>query len=79
MTRAKDHLHVLVPQRFYVSQQAGGGDRHVYAGRTRFITDAMLQHFEQLAWPAAQQDAGTAVQPRTPVLQVRSLARSAWR
>ena len=41
MTRARDQLHLLVPQRFYVSQQAGGGDRHVYAGRTRFITEAM--------------------------------------
>ena len=37
MTRARDHLHLLVPQRFYVTQQAARGDRHLYAGRTRFI------------------------------------------
>ena len=29
MTRAKDDLHVVLPQRFYVHQQAAGGDRHV--------------------------------------------------
>jgi len=40
MTRAKDHLQIVVPQRFYVTQQSGYGDRHVYAGRTRFIRPA---------------------------------------
>ena len=40
MTRARDHLHLIVPQRFYVTQQAARGDRHLYAGRTRFITAA---------------------------------------
>src|SRR5512136_14689 len=37
MTRAKNQLDILVPQRFYVSQQPGFGDRHVYGSRTRFI------------------------------------------
>ena len=37
MTRAKDDLHLVVPQRFFTHQQAANGDRHVYAQRTRFI------------------------------------------
>jgi DNA helicase II / ATP-dependent DNA helicase PcrA len=37
MTRAKDQLHLMVPQRFYTHGQRGMGDRHVYAQRTRFI------------------------------------------
>ncbi len=37
MTRAKDELNLIVPQRFYTHGQARAGDRHVYAGRTRFI------------------------------------------
>ncbi len=80
MTRAKEQLHLLVPQRFYVSQQAGGGDRHVYAGRTRFISEAMAARFEQVAWPeaiAVRPDAGA--QPQAPVMQVRARARAAWR
>ena len=31
MTRAKDHLHLIVPQRFYAHSQRGNGDRHMYA------------------------------------------------
>ncbi len=34
MTLAKDHLELIVPQRFYVTGRSGGGDRHVYASRT---------------------------------------------
>jgi len=31
MTRAKDHLHLVVPQRFFTHGQHLQGDRHVYA------------------------------------------------
>jgi len=79
MTRAKDHLHLLVPQRFYVSQQAGGGDRHMYAGRTRFIAEAMLPAFEQLTWPTATDARLPGAQPQAPLLQVRARARAAWK
>ncbi len=37
MTRAKDALHLVVPQRFFTHGQSRQGDRHVYAARTRFI------------------------------------------
>jgi len=46
LTRAKRHLHVLVPQRFYVSQQSGAGDRHVYGTLTRFIPPLVEARFE---------------------------------
>jgi DNA helicase-2/ATP-dependent DNA helicase PcrA len=45
LTRARDALHVIHPQRFYVHQQRRRGDTHVYAPRTRFIPDALLAHF----------------------------------
>jgi len=34
MTRAKDDLHLVVPQRFFVHGQHSKGDRHVYASRS---------------------------------------------
>jgi DNA helicase-2/ATP-dependent DNA helicase PcrA len=80
MTRAKERLHLLVPHRFYVTQQGAGGDRHVYAGRTRFIDEAMAAQFEHVTWPEATAAAGTsAVKPGAPVLQIRDRARAAWR
>lgn len=80
MTRAKSHLHLLVPQRFYVTQQTPYGDRHLYAGRSRFITDAMLGQFEQCVWPqAVAMGKGTGARPTEPIMQVRQRALSAWR
>src|SRR5262252_8900121 len=54
MTRAKDQLHLMVPQRFFVHGQRSMGDRHVYAQRTRFIPDSVLDQFESRSWPAAK-------------------------
>ena len=51
MTRAKEDLHVITPQRFYVHNQAHMGDRHVWAARTRFIPAHLMSKFDACAWP----------------------------
>ena len=51
MTRAKDDLHLIVPQRFFTHGQSAQGDRHVYASRTRFIPDGLLPLFDRTSWP----------------------------
>jgi DNA helicase-2/ATP-dependent DNA helicase PcrA len=51
MTRAKDDLAIMVPQRFFTHGQNPQGDRHVYAARTRFIPDRLLHLFERTSWP----------------------------
>jgi ATP-dependent DNA helicase UvrD/PcrA len=47
MTRAQHRLQLLVPQRFYVGQQAAHGDRHLWGGLSRFITPAVAAHLDQ--------------------------------
>lgn len=42
MTRAKEDLALIIPQRFYTHGQSPTGDRHVYANRTRFIPKSLL-------------------------------------
>jgi len=51
MTRAKEDLHIVTPQRFYVHNQTHMGDRHVWAARTRFIPPHLMPQFEACAWP----------------------------
>ena len=51
MTRAKDSLSLITPQRFFTHGQNSQGDRHVYASRSRFIPATLLQYFETIAWP----------------------------
>ena len=78
LTRAKSYLQVIVPQRFYVTQQRGVGDRHLYAGRTRFIDDATAQHFEVIGWPEVEGQGVSTPKAAQPVMQVRQRARAAW-
>ena len=47
MTRAKQHLHLIVPQRFYVTQQRSFGDRHLYGSLSRFIPPEVALCFER--------------------------------
>src|SRR6202012_5839383 len=54
MTRAKDDLHIMLPQRFFVHGQPALGDRHVYASRPRFIPKGLLALFERTSWPVAE-------------------------
>ena len=63
MTRARDDLHLIVPQRFFTHGQHAQGDRHVYASRTRFIPDRLLDLFERTVWPLGV--AGAAARPAT--------------
>ncbi len=60
MTRARDHLDIIVPQRFFVHGQRNNGDRHLYASRTRFIPSGLLEHFECCGWPPPDGDDSAA-------------------
>jgi DNA helicase-2/ATP-dependent DNA helicase PcrA len=77
MTRAKDHLHLIVPQRFFVQGQRVNGDRHLYASRTRFIPEALLDKFERRAWPKAATGPAAAKPARTPV-DIGARVRRSW-
>ncbi len=68
MTRARDHLDVLLPQRFYVTQQAARGDRHVYALRSRFITPQVAALCDAIAPPSPFATSAGGALPAAPGL-----------
>ena len=78
MTRAKDQLDIVVPQRFYVTQQSGMGDRHVYGSRTRFIPNRLLGLFEQASWPVAEPAAKADPQSRQKAIDLAARMRAMW-
>ena len=77
MTRAKDELDILVPQRCYVLQQRRGGDRHLFTQRTRFIPEAILGHFRATLWPPAVAGAPRA-RTAGPRIDVGKRLRQRW-
>jgi DNA helicase-2/ATP-dependent DNA helicase PcrA len=79
MTRAKDHLHLVVPQRFFTHGQNAQGDRHVYASRTRFIPAPLLNLFESTTWPVAAAASAGRRDPRSVRVDVGARMRGMWR
>jgi DNA helicase II / ATP-dependent DNA helicase PcrA len=79
MTRAKDDLYLVVPQRFFTHGQRAHGDRHVYASRTRFIPDRLLGLFEKTTWPLAVAGAAAGPASQGPRLDVGARMRGMWR
>jgi len=78
MTRARDNLHLIVPQRFFAHSQQSNGDRHMYASRTRFIPDDILGNFRGCAWPAAAVPAKGEVLSSDPV-DISARLRRMWK
>ncbi|RUV70778.1 MAG: ATP-dependent helicase [Mesorhizobium sp.] len=78
MTRAKDGLHLVMPQRFFVHGQAARGDRHVYASRTRFIPASILGAFEQTSWASVQAKDDPRRQPQVRV-DLGARMREMWK
>ena len=80
LTRAKDHLHVIVPQRFFVHQQKANGDRHVYGSRTRFIPRELDALFDACGWPEAPPTVMASTSTRQPVaIDLAARMRQMWR
>jgi DNA helicase-2/ATP-dependent DNA helicase PcrA len=79
MTRAKDDLHLVVPQRFFTQGQHSQGDRHVYASRTRFIPEKLLTLFERTNWPVASPSAAARGPSQAPRIDIGARMRGMWR
>jgi DNA helicase II / ATP-dependent DNA helicase PcrA len=79
MTRAKNGLDILVPQRFYVHHQASRADRHMYASRTRFLPESVLPFFEPRTWPVARHDSSTSAAGVKAKVDIGARLRARWR
>ncbi|MBS7701139.1 MULTISPECIES: ATP-dependent helicase [unclassified Chelatococcus] len=79
MTRAKDSLHLVVPQRFFTYGQNPQGDRHVYASRTRFIPSSLLARFEVSTWPRVREEGATRSDARNIRIDIGAQMRGMWR
>ena len=77
MTRARDQLHLVQPERFYVTVQARHGDRHVRAPRTRFIPNGLLRHFD-LTTPTSGATQERRNTPLLPSIDIAAAVKTMW-
>ena len=79
MTRARDDLHLVVPQRFFTHGQNAQGDHHVYAPRSRFTPNELLGLFERMAWPEADPELAARGASQGVRVDVAARMRGMWR
>ena len=77
MTRARQHLHLVQPLRFFRTHQQRHGDGHILAIRSRFIPDSILDRFERGAHSRAEHDSAFRPELQTRV-NVPARMREMW-
>src|SRR5262249_4634611 len=82
MTRAKDDLNVVRPQRFSVHNQTIRGARQGWASRARFTPPHLLPLFDSHAWPpvpvvSAPTSAGLAAAAQAKI-EIAAKLRKMW-
>ena len=88
ITRARDSLHLIEPQRYFVTQQPRLGDQYVHGARSRFLTSAVLARLNQVGRDGqAVGDASLAREARgrtnpggvdQPIVDVATRLRGMW-
>ncbi|MBA3477582.1 MAG: ATP-dependent helicase, partial [Lautropia sp.] len=83
MTRARDNLHLIEPQRYFVAQQPRLGDHYVHGARSRFLSSGVLARLDQVGArgeaPGDEAAAGTAGSSESaPAVDVASRLRAMW-
>ena len=75
MTRAQNELLLVIPLRFHLTQQSRQGDRHVYGGRSRFVTDKVMKTLDAVSWHSPALGSGEHLQASAEAVSVDVSAR----
>ncbi len=78
MTRAKQSLSLIAPLRYHVTQQRRDGDKHVYGARSRFMTDALMECFDQCFRGRPESVAGSLGRRSDRQIDVAAKMRKMW-
>ena len=79
MTRAREHLYLVQPRRFYRTQQPRHGRAHILAPRSRFLPNEILGLFARVnGSPFAPTADGHSASP-APRVDISSRLREMWR
>jgi DNA helicase-2/ATP-dependent DNA helicase PcrA len=58
LTRAQNDIVLMAPLKFHLTNQSRQGDAHVYGGRSRFMTDKVLQKLDPMTFHGTNNASG---------------------
>lgn len=78
ITRAKNELHLMQPLKYWVPDQQSWGDKHVYGGKSRFLTDNLMQHIETTHFPRVTPNAKEAKRNTAAIADIKKMVLGQW-
>ncbi|WP_286265859.1 ATP-dependent helicase [Thalassotalea atypica] len=78
ITRAKDELHLLQPMKYWVPEQQNWGDKHVYGGKSRFITDKLANLLTHTYYPKRHHEEKEKATAKTALTDIRKTVLGMW-
>ena len=78
MTRAKEHLYLVQPIKFFRTQQHRYGNGHMFAPRSRFLPDDILPLFTRTTAPMAVLTDNTPAPQSAVSIDIGARLRSMW-
>jgi len=78
ITRAKDELHLLQPMKYWVPEQQSWGDKHVYGGKSRFLTEEVTKQLAVTHFPKNYFDKQEAIIAKKAITDIRETVLNMW-
>jgi DNA helicase II / ATP-dependent DNA helicase PcrA len=78
MTRAKDELDLIVPQRIYACQLLNDDRPHTYSSRSRFIPNSILDAFELKHWAERNAEPSALSKSQSQRIDVTASVERMW-
>jgi ATP-dependent DNA helicase UvrD/PcrA len=78
VTRARNELTLMVPLKFHLASRSRESDAHVYGGRSRFLTDKVVEAFDKAAIHRAPLEDASFQPTETTTLDVSERVKAMW-
>jgi DNA helicase-2/ATP-dependent DNA helicase PcrA len=80
LTRAQNDVVLMAPLKFHLTNQSRQGDAHVYGGRSRFMTERVLQKLDAVTFHGTSNASGDnlRIDAENPTLDVSARMKEMW-
>ena len=78
ITRAKNEVHLIQPLKYWIPEQQKYGDRHVYGGKSRFLTEKILSLLDCTHYPSRHTTPENLAQGQQVISDIREKLLSMW-
>jgi len=78
MTRAQNDLLLITPLKFHLTQQPRQGDAHVYAARSRFLTEKVQKTLDAVVFQGSATEGEQLAEDATANVDVGARLRDMW-